>query len=289
MKIKHIINAKTNNIGSLEVRRLLPTAKQRMVGPWIFFDHFGPVELLAGDCMDVKPHPHISLVTVTYLFKGEIYHRDSIGNAQLISPGEINIMVAGKGITHSERERNEVKLKNRTLHGIQLWYALPEPYEEIEPDFYHYSSEQLPRFTINNVSFKLLIGGAYGYESPVKTYSRTLYIKISIPQASSIALPIEEELAIYVVKGKVEYDKNTIESHTMLIMDTQGMSRLTALLDSQIVIIGGDKLSYRFIEWNFVSSNRKRIDKAKADWLNGKFKKVYGDEEEFIPLPKLKD
>lgn len=286
MKIKHIVNAKVNNIGSLEVKRVLPTAKQRMVGPWIFFDHFGPVELLVGDCIDVRPHPHISLATVTYLFEGEIYHRDSLGTAKLILPGEVNLMVAGKGITHSERERDKVKLKNRILHGIQLWYALPEVYEETHSAFYHYSSEQLPEFIINNVSFKLLIGDAYGYKSPVKTYSRTLYVEINIPQAGSITLPIEEELAIYVIKGKIEYDKKIIESHTMLVIDSEEMSKLTALSDSQIIIIGGDKLSHRFIEWNFVSSSRERINQAKDDWVNGKFKKVYGDEKEFIPLPK---
>ncbi|MED7818589.1 MULTISPECIES: pirin family protein [unclassified Francisella] len=286
MKIKYIINAKTNNIDSLEVRRVLPTTKQRMIGPWIFFDHFGPVELFAGDCMDVRPHPHINLATVTYLFEGEIYHRDSLGSAQLILPGEVNLMVAGKGITHSERERDEVKLKNRILHGIQLWYALPKHYEEIEPTFYHYSSEELPEFTINNIKFKLLVGNAYGYKSPVKTYSKTLYIEANIPKDDFITLPIEEELAIYVIKGKIEYGKKTIGSHTMLVIDTQEISKLIAISDAQIVIIGGDKLSYRFIEWNFVSSSRERIDKAKSDWLSGKFEKVYGDEEEFIPLPE---
>ncbi|MED7788981.1 pirin family protein [Francisella sp. 19X1-34] len=286
MKIKQIINVKSSNIGSLEVRRLLPTAKQRMIGPWIFFDHFGPVELLANDSMDVRPHPHINLATVTYLFEGEIYHRDSLGSAQLILPGEINLMVAGKGITHSEREREEIKLKNRILHGLQLWHALPKVYEEVSPVFYHYNSEELPKFTIDRASFKLLMGDAYGYKSPVKTYCRTLYIEINIPNNEVITLPTEQELAIYVIKGKVEYDKKIIESHTMLVIDTQEISKLSALSDTQIVIIGGDKLSHRFIEWNFVSSSRERIEKAKDDWLNGKFNKVYDDEKEFIPLPK---
>lgn len=209
-----------------------------------------------------------------------------MGNAQPILPGEINLMVAGKGITHSEREREELKLKNRTLHGIQLWHALPEVFEEISPAFYNYRSDELPKFINNSgVGFKLLIGGAYGYSSPVKTYCQTLYIEVNIPRNVSIDLPIEEELAIYVIKGEIEYNKQVINSHTMLIIDSSNLYKLNALLDSHIVIIGGDKLSHRFIEWNFVSSNKDRIKKAKDNWKNGRFKKVYGDEEEFIPLP----
>ncbi|WP_265658277.1 pirin family protein [Francisella philomiragia] len=287
MAIQHIIDVKTKNLGAIEVRRVLPASKQKMVGPWIFFDHFGPVELLSGDDgINVKPHPHINLATVTYLFQGEIFHRDSLGNAQPILPGEINLMVAGKGITHSEREREELKLKNRTLHGIQLWHALPEAFEEISPAFYNYRSDELPKFINNSgVGFKLLIGGAYGYSSPVKTYCQTLYIEVNIPRNVSIDLPIEEELAIYVIKGKVEYNKQIINSHTMLIIDSLNLYKLDALSDSHIVVIGGDKLSHRFIEWNFVSSNKDRIKKAKDNWKNGRFKKVYGDEEEFIPLP----
>ncbi|MEY8673922.1 pirin family protein [Francisella philomiragia] len=287
MAIQHIIDVKTKNLGAIEVRRVLPASKQKMVGPWIFFDHFGPVELLSGDDgINVKPHPHINLATVTYLFQGEIFHRDSLGNAQPILPGEINLMVAGKGITHSEREREELKLKNRTLHGIQLWHALPEAFEEISPAFYNYRSDELPKFINNSgVGFKLLIGGAYGYSSPVKTYCQTLYIEVNIPRDVSIDLPIEEELAIYVIKGKVEYNKQIINSHTMLIIDSLNLYKLDALSDSHIVVIGGDKLSHRFIEWNFVSSNKDRIKKAKDNWKNGRFKKVYGDEEEFIPLP----
>ncbi|MBK2267536.1 pirin family protein [Francisella philomiragia] len=286
MAIQHIIDVKTKNLGAIEVRRVLPTSKQKMVGPWIFFDHFGPVELLSGDDgINVKPHPHINLATVTYLFEGEIFHRDSLGNAQPILPGEINLMVAGKGITHSEREREELKLRNRTLHGIQLWHALPEAFEEISPAFYNYRNDGLPNFINNNADFKLLIGDAYGYSSPVKTYCQTLYIEVNIPKNVSIDLPIEEELAIYVIKGKVEYNKQIINSHTMLIIDSLNLYKLDALSDSHIVIIGGDKLSHRFIEWNFVSSNKDRIKKAKDNWKNGRFKKVYGDEEEFIPLP----
>lgn len=286
MAIQHIIDVKTRKLGAFEVRRVLPTSKQRMVGPWIFFDHFGPTELLSGDDgINVKPHPHINLATVTYLFEGEIFHRDSLGNAQPILPGEINLMIAGKGITHSEREREELKLKNRTLHGIQLWHALPEAFEEISPAFYSYRSDELPKFINNNVDFKLLMGDAYGYSSPVKTYCQTLYIEVNIPKNVSIDLPIEEELAIYVIKGEIEYNKQVINSHTMLIIDSSNLYKLDALLDSHIVIIGGDKLSHRFIEWNFVSSNKDRIKIAKDNWKNGRFKKVYGDEEEFIPLP----
>lgn len=287
MAIQHIIDVKTKNLGAIEVRRVLPTSKQKMVGPWIFFDHFGPVELLSGDDgINVKPHPHINLATVTYLFEGEIFHRDSLGNAQPILPGEINLMVAGKGITHSEREREELKLKNWTLHGIQLWHALPEAFEEISPAFYNYRSDELPKFINNSsVSFKLLIGDAYGYSSPVKTYCQTLYIEVNIPKNVSMDLPIKEELAIYVIKGKVEYNKQIINSHTMLVIDSLNLYKLDALSHSHIVIISGDKLSHRFIEWNFVSSNKDRIKKAKDNWKNGRFKKVYGDEEEFIPLP----
>ena len=286
MTIKHIITPREKSLGDFSVRRVLPFMKQQTVGPWIFFDHMGPADFPAGKGIDVRPHPHINLATVTYLFEGEILHRDSLGSVQTIRPGDINLMVAGKGITHSERERDEVRNSDHRTHGLQLWHALPEKYEETAPAFYHYPAADLPCFSQNNVSLRLMIGSAYGFTSPVKTFAETLYVEADIKRGDKLHLPNAEELAVYVVSGGVTLLGQTIFSYSMAVLGDNVTTDIEAAADARIAIIGGEKMPPRFIEWNFVSSRRERIEQAKDDWRCGRFPLVIGDEEEFIPLPE---
>ena len=277
---------KVVDLGEFEVRRLLPRAGSRQVGPWVFFDHIGPAKFLRGSGIDVRPHPHINLATVTFLFEGEILHRDSLGSVQAIRPGDLNLMVAGRGITHSEREREEVRQINHRLHGLQLWQALPEPYEEIDPAFYHYSSSELPSFEEDGVGIRLMIGSAYGRTSPVKTYSPTLYLEAVVNTGEAFYLPAVEELAIYVVEGRVRHGGGEIPQFHMAKVTTSDFQRVRAVERSRIVLIGGATISQRHIYWNFVSSRLERIELAKKMWRKGQFPTIPGDSDEFIPLPE---
>lgn len=266
------------------MRRILPYAQQKMVGPWIFFDHMGPADFPAGEGIDVRPHPHINLATVTYLFEGEIWHKDSLGNDLPIRPGAINLMVAGNGIVHSERQSDEVKSAPHQVHGLQLWLALPQADEECEPAFYHYAAEEIPAVEVEGVAVRVLIGSAYGVASPVKTYAHTLYIEAKLKAGQELVLPAAQERAVYCVQGALESEGERVDSCTMAVLhDTQ--VKVKALEDTQIALIGGEALGERFIEWNFVSSRKERIEQAKSDWKSGTFPVVPGDEEEFIPLP----
>lgn len=285
MTIRQVITPREKDIGDFSVRRLLPSAGQRMVGPWIFFDHMGPASFPAGKGIDVRPHPHINLATVTYLFEGEIFHRDSLGNAQSIHPGDINLMVAGKGITHSEREREEVRCVEHKLHGLQLWHALPESDEESEPAFYHYPAKDLPRFQQEGVEMRLMMGRAYGFSSPVKTFAETLYLEAHMNAGQSFRLPESEELAVYVAGGKILIDGREVSSFSMAVLENNAGAGVSALEDARIAIIGGEHMPERHIEWNFVSSSRERIERAKQDWQAHRFPTVPGDEKEYIPLP----
>jgi hypothetical protein len=267
------------------VRRLLPHINKRTVGPFVFFDHMGPAELGPDDAFDVRPHPHINLATVTYLFDGEILHKDSLGSDQLIRPGEINLMVSGKGIVHSERERLELKSQHRKLHGLQLWIALPEEFEEIDPAFYHYKKEDIPSTTVDGVPVRVLMGSAYGLSSPVKTYSNTLYAEARLRKGQSLDLPNLLELAVYTANGSLKYRDADIQEHHLAVFNEKP-NKITALEDSFVALIGGSPLTKRYIEWNFVSSRKERIEKAKEDWKNQNFPKVPGDSEDFIPLPE---
>lgn len=284
MSIKHLITPKEKDLGEFSVRRVLPYPKQGTVGPWIFFDHMGPAEFAPGSGVNVRPHPHINLATVTYLFEGEILHRDSLGNEQCIHPGDINLMVAGRGITHSERETKAVRSSEHRLHGLQLWHALPEAEEETEPAFYHYAAEELPGFNEGGVPVRVMMGSAWGHTSPVKTFTETLYAEAHLQALDRLPLPEAEQLAVYVAKGSISIAGEEVPRHSMAVLDER--ANVTAATESRIAIIGGEKMPNRFIEWNFVSSRRQRIEQAKQDWRNGKFPKVVGDEEEFIPLPE---
>lgn len=284
--IEHSITPEVHDLGGFSVRRALPAPERRMVGPWIFFDHMGPADFAPGEGVDVRPHPHINLATVTYLFCGEMFHRDSLGNGLPISPGDINLMIAGKGIVHSERQRDEVKAGNNRLDGLQLWLALPEADEEMEPEFHHYDATELPESAVAGASIRILIGEAYGKRSPVKMLADTLYLEVRLPAGSRLQLPRNvEESAVYVVTGRLEVNDDMIEQQTMAVLNPTGAAEVRAAEDTHFVVVGGQRLSRRYIWWNFVSSRRDRIEQAKRDWQAGVFPVVPNDEDEFIPLP----
>lgn len=283
--IEQVIIPKEKYLGDFSVRRLFPTKDRTQVGPWVFFDHMGPATFYPGVGINVRPHPHINLCTVTYLFEGEILHRDSLGSYQAITPGDINLMVSGKGITHSERERPELMESERSLHGLQLWMAMPEEHEETVPAFHHYEDEEIPATKVDGVAVRVMIGSAYGKTSPVKTFSETLYVEATLDQGAELVAPQAPECAVYVAGGEVEVDGVILERYNMAVLKTDREVTVKATEDSRIAFIGGENLGKRYIEWNFVSSSKERIEKAKDDWREGRFPKVPGDEEEFIPLP----
>ncbi|MDC0663405.1 pirin family protein [Marinobacter sp. SS21] len=284
--IEMLLEPKDRDLGGFSVRRLLPTARRKMVGPWIFFDHMGPARFEAGTGINVRPHPHIGIATVTYLFEGEILHRDSLGSLQAIRSGDINLMVAGRGIVHSERERPAITATDHTLNGLQLWLALPEAQEEIEPAFYHYPDTDIPAINVDGVPIRVMMGSAFGVTSPVKIFADTLYVEAWLQPGQRITVPDAQERAVYVAKGELKAKDTVIPEHAMAIVSEQSGVVVEALAETRLAIIGGEPFSKRFIEWNFVSSRKERIEQAKQDWRDGRFDKVPGDEQEFIPLPE---
>lgn len=283
--IELIIEPRAKDLGGFSVRRCLPVRERRSIGPWIFFDEMGLAHFPAGEGVNVRPHPHINLATVTYLFTGEILHRDSLGSYQAIRPGDINLMVAGKGIVHSERERPEINSVPHSLHGLQLWLALPEADEETEPAFYHYPSASIPALEIADVPVRVLIGSAYGVSSPVKTFFETLYIEADLKAGQQLILPNAAERGLYVAKGEISLQDTQVSSHQLVVLRPAEGICILAKTDTRIALVGGEAIGKRYIDWNFVSSSKARIEQAKEDWQAGRFPKVPGDEEEFIPLP----
>ena len=281
-----IIAAREKDLGGFYVRRLLPVAGHRMVGPWIFFDHMGPADFAPGIGVNVRPHPHINLATVTYLFEGAILHRDSLGTRSVIRPGDINLMVAGKGIVHSEREEAAAQAQPRHLDGLQLWLALPEADEEMDPAFFHYPSADIPAMTEDGVSVRVMMGSAFGLTSPVRTYADTLYVEAHLSAGKAIVAPVADQRAVYVCSGDLNVAGRRVGAYEMAVLTPGAEVDLNALSDVHFVIVGGEALSERHIYWNFVSSRPDRIEQAKADWKAGRFPKVPGDELEFIPLPE---
>jgi len=278
------IEPRERDLGEFTVRRVLPAAKQRMVGPFIFFDHMGPATFAPGEGIQVRPHPHIGIATITYLFEGEIMHRDSLGFVQPIRAGAVNLMTAGKGIVHSERAGSDLD-EHSSLHGIQSWMALPDEYEEMEPAFRHYAADELPGLDIDGVSVRVIIGEAYEARSPVTSYADMLYLECQMPAGTSIRLPKSyEELAVYVVSGAVKIGGEDFSQGVMAVAKPGATMELDAIEDSRVMVIGGDNPGERHIWWNLVSSSRERIEKAKDDWREGRFAMVPGDDE-FIPLP----
>lgn len=273
--------------GGLEVGRVLPIAKRRMVGPFIFFDHMGPVDLPAGipDDMDVRPHPHIGLSTVTYLYEGEIMHRDSVGSEQAIFPGEVNWMTAGRGITHSERFER-ARSEGGRVHGIQAWVALPEADEECDPAFTNHGVGDLPTFEGRGLRGRLIAGKALGLEANVKTHSPLFYLHWELATGSRAELPADyPERAVYVATGAIEVEGQRIEAGRMAVFSPGQSVAILALEPSNVMAIGGEPLGPRFIDWNFVSSSKERIEQAKADWRAQRMKLPDLDHDSFIPLP----
>ena len=283
--ILRTIDPKVKDLGEFNVRRALPHGGTRKVGPWVFFDHFGPAEFPAGEGMNVRPHPHINLATVTYLFAGEIHHRDSLGSDAVITPGAINLMVAGSGIVHSERPSARLT-EAYTMEGLQLWHALPEADEEVEPAFHHYPAADIPTFSLEGVEGRVMMGAAFGVKSPVRTFQPTLYFEAQLKAGASIALPDVEELAVYVTEGEVAVDGEACPHQHLCLLDMAAAQRLEARSAARFAAIGGATMGPRHIAWNFVSSRRERIEQAKRDWMEDRFPKVPGDTDERIPLPE---
>ena len=285
--IELVLDQRIRHIGSFEVGRVLPAGKRRMVGPFIFLDHLGPVDLPEGlpRDADVLPHPHIGLSTVTYLFAGEIVHRDSLGMEQAIRPGEMNWMIAGSGITHSERFER-ARREGGPMHGVQSWVALPNGEEETAPAFAHHEGEDLPIHEDEGVRVRLLAGEAFGLRAAVKTHSPLFYVHVALDSGARIALPKEyPERAIFLVSGAAEADGQTIEQTQMVVFSTGADAVVQATMPSVLMLLGGAPVGERFIEWNFVSSSRDRIAQAKSDWQAGRMKLPDLDNEEFVPLP----
>jgi redox-sensitive bicupin YhaK (pirin superfamily) len=285
--IELVIEERRRSIGPLEVGRVLPFAKRGMVGPFIFVDHMGPVELPKGVSRDtdVRPHPHIGLATATYLFAGEITHRDSTGVEQAIRPAEMNWMIAGRGITHSERFER-ARREGGPLHAIQSWVALPEGDEEAEPAFAHHDNADLPVHGDGGVWLRVLAGDAYGLRAAIRTHSPLFYVHVALEPGARIALPSEHaERAAYVVSGAVEADHQMLDARQMAVFSGGAQAVLQARTPSVLLLLGGAPIGPRFIEWNFVSSSKERIARAKADWKAGRMKLPDGDNEEYTPLP----
>ena len=281
-----VIDQRRRDLGGFEVGRVLPHQRRRMVGPFIFFDHLGPKDLPPGipKNVDVRPHPHIGLSTVTYLFDGEIMHRDSVGSEMAIRPGEVNWMVAGRGITHSERFE-KARTRGDAIHGIQSWVALPTQDEETAPDFAHYGRDDLPTFESGGLAMRLIAGAAFGVKSPVKTHSPLFYLHWTLAAGAKAQLPRDySERAAYVVAGKVEVDGQSFESGRMLVFSKGADVVLTATAPTIVMALGGESVGERYIDWNFVASSPERIEQAKADWRAGRMKLPDLDHDEFIPL-----
>ncbi|RTZ47822.1 pirin family protein [Candidimonas sp. SYP-B2681] len=285
--IEMVIEQRRRDLGgSFEVGRVLPFAKQRMVGPFIFFDHIGPLDLAPGldRNVDIRPHPHIGLATVTYLFAGEVMHRDSLGYEQAIRPQEVNWMTAGRGITHSERFER-ARVQGDHLHGIQAWIALPTELEEISPSFSHHSGSDLPKWSDAGLNGQLIAGSAYGLTAGTETHSPLFYAHLDMEPGAIAEIPGgHKERAIYIATGAVELDGTRYESGRMLVLGSAA-SRVRALEHSAVMALGGEPVGERFIYWNFVSSSKDRLAQAASDWRAGRMKLPDADNAEFIPLP----
>lgn len=283
--IKLLLEAVERDMGGFGVRRFLPSKELANMGPFIFFDHLGPAIFPPGEGIDVRPHPHIGLATVTYVFSGEILHRDSLGHVQSIRPNEINWMTAGKGIVHSERTPPELRQHGHALEGLQLWVALPEEQQESDPFFTHYEKGSLPQLESDKVKIRVLIGEAYGLKSEVKTHSSTLFVEVQLDTGGQIVLPEGiEDRAVYVISGQLLVQEAQIPQHRMAVFDQTTDIQLEATEPTRMAIIGGTNLGKRTVWWNLVSSRKDLIEQAKRDWREQKFQKVPG-ETEFIPLP----
>ena len=287
--IELVIESRRRDLGGFEVGRVLPFAKRRMVGPFVFFDHMGPIDMPADvpRSTDVRAHPHIGLSTVTYLFEGQMRHQDSVGSDQAIRPGEVNWMTAGRGISHSERFDGPIRDHGGRLHGIQTWVALPTELEEIAPAFAHHGAADLPTFEEGGLSGRLIAGSGFGASAKVETHSPMVYAHWELKAGARAGVPADHpERAIYVVKGEVEVEGQVFGEGRMLVLAAGGSVAVTASQPSTVMVLGGEPLGERHLWWNFVSSSKARIEQAKADWTAGRIPLPPNDHDEFIPLPK---
>jgi redox-sensitive bicupin YhaK (pirin superfamily) len=285
--IQQVVVPRSVDLGGFQVHRALPSARSRMVGPFIFFDHFGPAMFKSGDGVDVRPHPHIGLATVTYLFDGEIVHRDSLGTAMPIRPGAVNWMTAGRGIVHSERTAADRRDGGEPLHGLQLWVALPMKGEETAPAFAHTAAADIPELTEGDMTLRVVAGSLHGLRSPVTTSWETVFADVRLKAGATMPLDAEhEERAVYVVTGEIEIGGDRYGPERLLVLKPGDRVAIHAANDAHFILVGGAPMDGpRHIWWNFVSSSKERIESAKADWKAGRFDIVPGDTTEFIPLP----
>lgn len=285
--IETVIVPRARDLGDFEVRRALPSAQRQMVGPFIFFDQFGPVLMKAGKGMDVRPHPHIGLSTVTWVFDGVIQHKDNLGFDQSIKPGELNWMTAGKGIVHSERTSNVERSLGQKVYGIQSWVALPKQHEQTAPGFEHVAASALPLLQDAKVSLRLIAGSMFGAHSPVKTHSDLFYADVTLQAGGRLPLPTDHvERGIYVTEGSIEVAGDTFEAGRLLVFHPRDPIVVSTQHGARLMMLGGEPMDGpRFIWWNFVASSQEHIDAAKDDWARARFAIVPGDEKEFIPLP----
>lgn len=284
--ILHLLKPHERDLGGFSVRRLLPSLPKQAVGPFIFFDHMGPADFAPGDGIDVRPHPHIGLATVTYLYEGEILHRDSLGSVQRIQPGDVNWMTAGHGVVHSERTPPELRERGQQLHGIQTWFALPLAHEDAEPGFWHHPASTLPLIEQPGLQLRVILGHAYGRQSPVHTYGDTLYVAGELDAGARFDIADEHaERGVYVARGAVSIDGERLEAGQLAVLRPGQTVWVEALEDTRLLVLGGEPLDGpRYIWWNFVASSRERIEAAKQRWQAGAFPAVPG-ETDFIPLP----
>lgn len=285
--IELLIRSRAKDLGDFEVRRVLPASERQRIGPFIFFDHMGPARFAPGRGIDVRPHPHIGLATVTYLFEGAIQHRDSLGSDQRITPGAVNWMTAGRGIVHSERTPPDLRAQGATLHGLQIWLALPLEAEETEPDFVHHPESALPRLAPPGARIALVLGEAWGERSPVATASPSFYAAVELEPGGGLALPdAAPERGVYLLEGEASLAGAALEPGTLAVVRPGVEPVLAATRRSRLAMIGGEPLTgERHLWWNFVSSSSERLERAKRDWREGRFPSV-PDDPEFIPLPE---
>lgn len=285
--VEMVILPRTGDIGNFEVRRALPFREKQMVGPFIFWDQMGPGEFLTGEGIDVRPHPHIGLSTVTYLFDGTMDHKDSLGNDMRIVPGDVNLMTAGKGIVHSERTGQDIRKSPSNLYGIQSWLAQPHLFENEEPEFAHTSKDDLPEFEGDGLKGRVIIGGFEGVISPVHPQWETLYVELHMQPDSKVKLcKTTEERAVYVLKGDIEICNTYYQPGQMMVLRPGDDVEISARTETHMMVLGGAAMDGpRYMFWNFVASSKERLEDAKEQWKNGNFPKVPGDDKEFIPLP----
>jgi redox-sensitive bicupin YhaK (pirin superfamily) len=283
-----VVEARPRDVGGFAVRRALPSMQHRQVGPFVFFDHMGPVDLAPGAGMDVRPHPHIGLATVTYLFDGEILHRDSLGSEQVIRPGDVNWMTSGRGIVHSERTPVDARTRGGPMHGIQSWVALPLADEETEPRFHHHASKDIPVKEPPGAVLRVVAGTAYGLESPVRVFSPTLYVHARLDAGAELVVDDgHTERAVYAVEGEAEVGGVRCFPGHLVVLHPGARAIVRTRAAASVMLIGGAPLDApRHVWWNFVSSSRERIERAKTEWRERRFPPVPGDDVEFIPLPE---